>query len=77
MNSRFKRLFTRCDLYHRTLLYYYAETKEIIYESVNLKEFMYSQLIALCEQAIRFCSGRSEETARKLYAFRSSVLFPK
>ena len=30
-------LFPRCDLYHRILLYYYAETNGIIYESVNLK----------------------------------------
>ena len=34
-------LFTRCDLYHTILLYYYAETKKMIYESVNLKGFMY------------------------------------
>ena len=30
-------LFTRCDLYHMMLLYWYAETEEMIYESVNLK----------------------------------------
>ena len=30
-------LFTRYDFYHTFLLYCYAETKEIIYESVNLK----------------------------------------
>ena len=29
--------YTLCDLYHRILLYYYAETKEVIYEPVNLK----------------------------------------
>ena len=29
--------FTWCDLYHTILLYHYAETKEMIYESVNLK----------------------------------------
>ena len=34
-------LFTRCDLYHRILLYYYPETKEMIYESVNLKGVVY------------------------------------
>ena len=30
-------LFTRCGLYHRIFLHCSAETKEIIYESVNLK----------------------------------------
>ena len=34
-------LFTRCHLYHRILLYYYAETNEMIYESVNLKGVVY------------------------------------
>ena len=34
-------LFTRCDLYHRILLCYYAESKEMIYESVNLKGVVY------------------------------------
>ena len=35
-------LFTRCDLYHTILLYYYAETKEMINnESVNLKGAVY------------------------------------
>ena len=34
-------LFTRCDLYHRFLFYYSAETKEMIYESVNLKGVVY------------------------------------
>ena len=34
-------LFTRCDLYHRMLLYHYAETKEVIDESVNLKGVVY------------------------------------
>ena len=34
-------LFTRCDVYHTILLYYYAETKEMIYESVNLKGVVY------------------------------------
>ena len=29
-------LFARCDLHCRILLYCYAETKEMIYESVNL-----------------------------------------
>ena len=31
----FQGLFTQCDLYHRIILYYYAETKEMIYESLN------------------------------------------
>ena len=30
-------LLTRCDLHHTILLYYFDETKEMIYESVNLK----------------------------------------
>ena len=30
-------LFTQCNLYHKILLSYYAETKEIIYGSVNLE----------------------------------------
>ena len=34
--------FTPCDLYHTILLYYYAEAKEIIYESVNLKGVVYN-----------------------------------
>ena len=34
-------MFTRCDLYHMILLYCYAETKEMIYESLNLKEGVY------------------------------------
>ena len=29
--------YTRCDLYHTILLYYYTETKGMIYGSVNLK----------------------------------------
>ena len=35
-------LITPCDLYHSMLLYYYAETEEmIIYKSVNLKGVVY------------------------------------
>ena len=34
-------LFTRCDLYHRILLCYHAEIKEMIQESVNLKGVVY------------------------------------
>ena len=49
-------LFTRCDLYHTNLLYCYAKTKEMIYESVNLKGVAYEpkqnsfslQFIATC-----------------------------
>ena len=31
----------RCDLYHTILLYCYAETKEMIYKSVNLRGAVY------------------------------------
>ena len=34
-------LLIRCNLYHRILFYYYAETKEMIYESVNSKGIVY------------------------------------
>ena len=34
-------LFTQCDLYHTIYLYYYAESNEMIYESVNLKGAVY------------------------------------
>ena len=34
-------MFTPCDLYHTILLYYYAETKEMSYESVNWKGVVY------------------------------------
>ena len=35
-------MFTRCDLYHTILLYYYyAETKEMLHGSVNLKGVVY------------------------------------
>ena len=34
-------MFTRCDLDHTILLYYYAKTKEMIYESLNLKRVVY------------------------------------
>ena len=34
-------MFTPCNLYHTILLYYYAETKEMIYELVNLKGVVY------------------------------------
>ena len=34
-------LFTPCNLYHRIVLYYYAETKEMVYESLNLKGVVY------------------------------------
>ena len=34
-------MFTRCGLYHMIFLYYYAETKEMIYESLNLKGAVY------------------------------------
>ena len=34
-------MFTRCGLYHTILLYCYAETKEMIYESLNLKGAVY------------------------------------
>ena len=44
--------YTRCDLYHTILFYYLTETKEIIYESVNLKRGCV-QLITLCGQALR------------------------
>ena len=37
----YQALFTRWDLHHRILLYYYAEKKEMIYESVNLKGVVY------------------------------------
>ena len=37
----FQGLFTRCDLYDRILLYYYADAKEMIHESVNLKGVVY------------------------------------
>ena len=37
----YRGLFTRCDLYHRILLYFYAEAKEMIYESLNLKGAVY------------------------------------
>ena len=33
--------FTRYDLYHTVLLYDYAEAKEMIYESVNMKGVVY------------------------------------
>ena len=36
-------LFTRCDFCHTILLYYYAETKEMIYKSLNLKGVVYEQ----------------------------------
>ena len=36
-------MFIRCSLYHMLLLYYYAETKEMIYESVNFKGVVKSQ----------------------------------
>ena len=32
---------TRCDLYHRIIVYYYEETKEMIHASVNLKRDVY------------------------------------
>ena len=35
-------LFTRCDFCNTVLLQYYAQTKEIIYESVNLKGVVYA-----------------------------------
>ena len=41
--------YTRCDLYQAILLYYYAENKEIIYKSVNLK-WGCVQVIASCER---------------------------
>ena len=44
--------FTRCDLYYRVHSYYYAETKEVIYESVNLKEVVYDQNKALLFQPL-------------------------
>ena len=34
--------YTQCDLYSTILLYYYAETKELIYKSVNLKGVVYN-----------------------------------
>ena len=36
------RRFTRCNLCHTIRLYYYFETKEMIYESVNMKEVVYN-----------------------------------
>ena len=38
-----KSWFTQCDLYHRILLFYFAEVKRIIYVSVNLKRVVYNQ----------------------------------
>ena len=35
--------FTRCNLVHTILLYYNAETKEIVYESVSLKGVVHNQ----------------------------------
>ena len=53
----------QCDLYHKIFLYYYAETKEIIYESVNLKgvaccmlHVACVQLIAIGRTSLRACS---------------------
>ena len=34
--------YTRCDLYYTILLYFYAEIREMIYKSVNLKEVVYN-----------------------------------
>ena len=34
-------MFKRCDLYNTILLYYFAETREIISESLNLKGVIY------------------------------------
>ena len=36
--------FTRRNLYHTILLYYYAETKAIIYELANLTGVVYNLL---------------------------------
>ena len=33
---------TRCDLYRTILLCYYAESKEMNYESMNLKEIVHN-----------------------------------
>ena len=37
----YRGLFTRCDLYLGILLCYYAEAKEMTYESMNLKGVVY------------------------------------
>ena len=40
-----------CDLYHKILLCYYDKTKEVIYESVNLKGEHCLQPIGSCKRA--------------------------
>ena len=50
-------LFTRCDLYHSILLCYYAETKEMSYDSVNLMGVVYKpkQNFFSIHNTYRFC----------------------
>ena len=61
-------MFTQYTLYDMILLYYYAETKEMIYESVNLKGVVYepkqflikmslnvNNFLSVYHQLYRFC----------------------
>ena len=71
-------LFIRYNLNHRILLYCYAETKEMIYESVNLKGVVYEpKQNSFSFQSISTCAGfgNVDPIFYKVYSLSSEQVF--